>query len=108
MKTKISLRLLIILFLLLIGLSYQLMAQGIDTTQTIHANIDMSNDWLHSDSIRVRIIHVGDSSLIIGNNSTVTPPFFNGANFIRCNNTTQPDVLGFLSELNKYFRALPE
>ncbi len=89
MKTKLSVRSLIMLILLLIGLSYQLIAQGVDTTQIIHANIDMSNDWLHSDSIRVRVIHVGDSSLQIG-----TSPLNPGANFIRCNNTTQPIIFG--------------
>ncbi len=66
MKTKFNIGSLMILIIILLGLSYQSLAQGVDTTQTIHANIDMSNDWLHVDSIRVRAIHVGDSSLVLG------------------------------------------
>jgi hypothetical protein len=33
-----------------------------DTTWSIHRNIIDTTGWMHLDSIRVRVIHVGDSS----------------------------------------------
>jgi hypothetical protein len=65
---------------------------GSVNAQSTEQNIDIPNSWIHADSLRVRAIHVGDSSIIIGSGfftpgstSTSTSTGLN-TNNIRCSN----------------------
>jgi hypothetical protein len=59
--------------------------------QITSQNIDIPEHWIHADSLRVRAIHVGDSSIIIGSGTfggTTTTSTSTGLNTnnIRCSN----------------------
>jgi hypothetical protein len=59
----------------------------------VEGNIIDSTGSLHIDSIRARVIHVGDSSLVIGGFTSTTVPGGPNPNYILSNNAT-PIVIG--------------